>query len=228
MTQPNEEHGQEVPTVDLSAAVGAGEQTRPETTTEEVETAPSETTVDAEQTTSEVDDEIDSDVEDNLDVEEDSTEPEMQPDWIGEGKRIFVERIDEDNVEMLTLTQIEDEEGLVSTILDPTSVRELYDQLAEIIDDQNYESWVALGNSPDQYQPLDPEGEEHSTDNEDDDAGEEHDRSRWERMKDPANLGRLSGGLDAESPVKGLSWKLLIFVAFVGFTLVLLALSGLS
>lgn len=225
MTQPNEDQGQDVPTVDLSTAASQTEQATPEPPA-------NEPGVDAEQTSpkAEAGEEVEyiPDAGENLEAGEDSTEPEMQPDWVGEGKRIFVERIDEDNVEMLTLTQIEDEEGLVSTILDPTSVRALHDQLAEIIDDQNYESWVALGNSPDQYQPLDPEGEEHSTDNEDDDAEEEHDRSRWERMKDPANLGRLSGGLDAESPVKGLSWKLLIFVGFVGFTLVLLALSGLS
>lgn len=149
-------------------------------------------------------------------------------DWVGEGQHISIERVSETETEILLRTHVEESIGLASMILNPAELRAMHLQLGSVIESQNYESWVAYGNDPDDYQPVvnqdyDVEDGEDSGE-EEDDAG----RGRWSKVKDPANVESMVGALDADSPVTGMSWKTLILVGFIALTIISLTISGIS
>lgn len=147
-------------------------------------------------------------------------------DWVGEGQHIAIERVSEIETEILLRTHVEETVGLASMVLNPAELRAVYLQLESVIESQNYEAWVAYGNDPAEYQPSALQGFDAEDDegDEDDDAG----RGRWNKVKDPANVESMVGALDAESPVKGMSWKTLVLVGFVALTVISLTISGIS
>ena len=216
MTNPATGHSEEVPTVDLSAPPQE-QDPQPEETVEE--TPVEETTADAPT------------VEDGEAIEDEETvedydENDSSMEWESEGENLVVERADATTTELVILSHIGEQSGLAVMQLDPADLRELYAQLGQVIEDQNYEMWVAYGNNPDDYRATEqsmPHSEQVVDDDEDDEV---EGRTRWQRVKDPVNMTSRLGFLDEPSPVSGLNWKQLVFIAFITLAIVSLAISG--
>lgn len=220
MSTENTSTNDEIPTVDLTADAGQSADSPPveaaEQTTEDTSVAPAETDDDAP---------VENSVPHGLHSNEDADDEGF--DWVGEGQHISVERPSETETEILIVSNVEETTGLAVMALNPAELRELHLQLGSVIETQNYESWVAYGNDPNDYQSaVEEDYDEEAEESEDEE--EETGRGRWSKVKDPANVGSMVSALDSESPVKGMSWKVIIALAFIFLTIVLVIISGLT
>lgn len=220
MSTENTSTNKEIPTVDLAADAGQSADSPPveaeEQTTEDTSVTPVETADDAP---------VENSDPDGLYSDENADDEGF--DWVGEGQHISVERPSETETEILIVSNVEETTGLAVMALNPAELRELHLQLGSVIETQNYESWLAYGNDPNDYQPaVDEDYNEDPEESEDEE--EETGRGRWSKVRDPANVGSMVSALDTESPVKGMSWKVIIALAFIFLTIVLVIISGLT
>lgn len=222
MTNPATGHSEDVPTVDLS--VPSKEQSpQPEETVEV--TAVEESSADNPDLEGGESVEAAEPVED---YEEESPSEGEAPsmEWESEGENLVVERADATTTELVILSHIGEQSGLAVMQLDPADLRELYSQLGQVIEDQNYEMWVAYGNNPEDYRPAEQATLHSGQAEEGDDEEATPGRTRWQRVKDPVNVTSQLGFLDEPSPVSGLNWKQLVFIAFITLAIVSLVISG--
>lgn len=216
MTNPATGHSEEVPTVDLSVPP-KDQDSQPEETVEETP---------VEETTSDTPNVEDGEATEDKEAVEEYDENDSSMEWESEGENLVVERADATTTELVILSRIGEQSGLAVMQLDPADLRELYAQLGQVIEDQNYEMWVAYGNNPDDYRPAEQFTPRSEQMGEDDEDNEVQGRTRWQRVKDPVNMTSRLGFLDEPSPVSGLSWKHLVFIAFITLAIVSLAISG--
>ena len=216
MTNPATGHSEEVPTVDLSVP--------PKDQDPQLEETVEETPV--EETTDDTPNVEDGEATEDKEAVEEYDENDSSMEWESEGENLVVERADATTSELVILSRIGEQSGLAVMQLDPADLRELYAQLGQVIEDQNYEMWVAYGNNPDDYRPAEQFTPRSEQMGEDDEDNEVQGRTRWQRVKDPVNMTSRLGFLDEPSPVSGLSWKHLVFIAFITLAIVSLAISG--
>lgn len=216
MTNPATGHSEEVPTVDLSVPP-KDQDPQPEETVEETP---------VEETTADTPNVEDGEATEDKEAVEEYDENDSSMEWESEGENLVVERADATTTELVILSRIGEQSGLAVMQLDPADLRELYAQLGQVIEDQNYEMWVAYGNNPDDYRPAEQFTPRSEQMGEDDEDNEVQGRTRWQRVKDPVNMTSRLGFLDEPSPVSGLNWKQLVFIAFITLAIVSLAISG--
>ena len=142
-------------------------------------------------------------------------EDDFHPDWLAIGETTVVDPVSPFDTEILIVATIEEdrEVGVVSLTLDPMGLRKMHAQLGEIIDNQNY---LMTGSTS---------GVETQR-NEETDADDIPKISKFELITDPMGVSRMVDRLSGESPVKGMSWKALLFVFFALLTLTLMAIRG--
>lgn len=139
-------------------------------------------------------------------------EDEFHPDWLAIGETTLIEPVTPFETEILIVATIENDEevGIVSLTLDPMELREMHTQLENIIINQNY---LMTGNTPAEVVQQNTTTSEVST---------------FEKLIDPIGIAPLVDKLSAESPIKGLSWKALLFIFFALLTITLMAIRGVT
>lgn len=135
---------------------------------------------------------------------------EFHPDWLAIGETTLIEPVTPFETEILIVATIENDEevGIVSLTLDPMGLREMHTQLENIIVNQNY---LMTNNTPAEVVQQNTATPEVST---------------FEKLIDPIGIAPLVDKLSVESPIKGLSWKALLFIFFALLTLTIMAIRG--
>lgn len=152
--------------------------------------------------------------------------------WFAVGSYALVEVNPDDitEVELQVIVEDEDQSGTVFMDLSPSGVRDLYEQLAEIVDAQNHAQWVAAGAEPAENPDVDPG----STSVVEDDGAEDDDGAktgeglsgRARRVFDPGGFGRTLEKMNEYSEDKGLDLRIVIFFGFIILIAVSMILSA--